>query len=82
MIKEIAFFSPKDIESITGLSREELWDKGFVLDDMDFGFILDEDPLDSAPFYVHWLLSSAENYCVGYEHVELDGRHYYTIHHS
>lgn len=82
MIKKVAFFSPKDIEPVTGLSREELRDAGFVLDDMDFGFILDEPPGDDPPFYIHWLLSNAENYCAGYEHVEFNGLHYYTVHHS
>lgn len=82
MVKEITFFSPKDIESVTGLSYEELRSEGFVLDDMDFGFILDEPPEASLPFYIHWILSKAENYCVGYEHVEFNGLHYYTVHHS
>lgn len=82
MIKEITFFSPKDIEAVTGLSRENLRDAGFVLDDMDFGFILDESPEDAHPFYVYWLLTNAESYCVGCEHVELNGLHYYTVHHS
>lgn len=82
MVKEITFFLPKDIEPVTGLSREDLRDAGFVLDDMDFGFILDEPHGDDPTFYIHWLLSNAENYCAGYEHVELDGLHYYTVHHS
>ena len=82
MVKEITFFLPKDIEPVTGLSREDLRDAGFVLDDIDFGFILNEPPGDDPPFYIHWLLSNAENYCAGYEHVELGGLHYYTVHHS
>ena len=49
MVKEITFFLPKDIEPVTGLSREDLRDAGFVLDDMDFGFILNEPPGDDPP---------------------------------
>ena len=39
----IFFEDAKDLESLTGLSYDELWDKGFDLDDMDWGFVSDEN---------------------------------------
>ena len=39
MIEELTFFeSVEDLGKLTGLSREELWENGFDLDDMDWGF--------------------------------------------
>ena len=29
-----------------------------------------------------WLVRRMEDYCVGYHHVEYNGKHYYTVHHS
>ena len=82
MIKDITFFSPRDIESVTGLSRDELRNKGFNLDDMDFGFVFDDDAFGSIPFYIRWLIFEAESCCCGYNYVEYDGRHWYTVHHA
>ena len=30
----------------------------------------------------HWLMNQMNNYCVGANYVFLDGKHYYTVHHS
>ena len=30
----------------------------------------------------YWLISKMENYCVGYEHIEYNGKHYYMVYHS
>ena len=35
-------------------------------------------PTDDA----HWLIEQMENYCVGYRHIEYDGKHYYLVYHA
>ena len=37
-----------------------------------------EEPVDGA----YWLVRQMDNYCVGYEHVEFNSRHYYMVHHA
>lgn len=40
MIKDITFFhTVEELEAITGLTRGELWDNGFNLDDIDWGIV-------------------------------------------
>lgn len=40
MIKNITFFDSVDeLENITGLTHDELWENGFNLDDMEWGFV-------------------------------------------
>ena len=90
-IKMIA--NTADLEKETGLDRNGLWDAGFNLDDWDACFVsdvclckteIDEDgdrwvdPIDDA----YWLVRQMENYCVGFEEVELNGKWYYTVHHA
>ena len=44
MIKDITFFeTTKELEKLTRLSHTELWENGFNLDDMDWGFVLNEN---------------------------------------
>ena len=109
MINLIMTGSEKDLEELTGLDRDRLWDVGFNLDDWDVCFVSNE-PLHSRievehhenrvfdeqydeevceldyddPRYddIHWLYWRMDNYCVGFNHVEYGGRHYYTVHHS
>lgn len=108
MINLIMTGNEKDLEELTGLDRNGLWDAGFNLDDWDVCFVLDE-PLHSRanvyhhenrygeaweeksyeldfddPKYddAHWLYWRMDNYCVGFNHVEYNGKHYYTVHHS
>lgn len=95
MINLQMFTTEADLMKLTGLSRDELWENDFDLDDWDVGFVSDvpltttyhddddgdyeyEDPVDDA----YWLVRQMENYCVGYEHVEFKGRHYYMVHHA
>ena len=91
MRNTITFFDTNhDLHKLTGLPRDDydkaLWDAGFDLDDWDWGFVSDtpwsEDwDLDN-PYYRHWLMSKMADYCVGYDHTEYNGRHYYILHHS
>ena len=109
MINLIMMGSEKDLEKLTGLDHNGLWDAGFNLDDWDVCFVSDvplhsrvetvhhenriwEEQYDEEvyelncddPNYddVHWLYWQMESYCVGFNHVEHGGKHYYTVHHS
>lgn len=45
MVSSITFFhTEEDLEHMTGLSRSDLWNHGFNLDDMDWG-IMSPEPL-------------------------------------
>lgn len=88
MIKEIRFFEDRyDLRELTGLPDdnhdEALWKAGFNLDDLDFGIVADAElSWNNTPYYEFWLLMKMENHCVGYEHVEYGGKHYYLVYHS
>ena len=98
MKTNIVFFEDaKDLESLTGLSHDELWNNGFDLDDMDWGFVSDENYITETedefgdismeikydiPQFAHQILFMMERYCVGFHHVESNNKHYYTLHHS
>ena len=53
MIRNLTFFeTTKEIEELTGLSHDQLWEHGFNLDDMDWGFAIDgEDWFIKEPYY-------------------------------
>ena len=98
MIKDVTFFeTTKELEKLTGLSHTELWDNGFNLDDMDWGFVLNENYMikdydeyndiyyrvnNKVPDYIQQILSWMQNYCIGYCYTEHNGKHYYTLHHA
>lgn len=84
------FTKADDLEELTGLTHEELWDHGFNLDDMDAGFVSDTrlhmdvdefDRLYNNDNY-SWLLGAMDSYCVGPTYTEYNGKHYYTVHHA
>lgn len=91
-MKTVTFFDTREeLRELTGLPADDydaaLWDAGFNLDDWDFGFVCDEEWSERwfssrAHFYEYWLLSRMESYCVGYQHTEYNGRHYYMVYHS
>lgn len=88
MVKTITFFNnTDDLLKLTGLkTRGDLWSANFNLDDWDFGFMSDTEwnvDWDSDhPYYEYWLLTRMECHCVGYEHTEYNGKHYYIAYHS
>lgn len=91
MITDFVFCEDvKDLETLTGLTEEELWKNGFNLDDMDFAVVTSVDFGDThddvwngdLPFYGHWLFDRMDSYCVGYYHTKYKDKHYYTVHHS
>lgn len=73
----------EDLRKITGLPSDNhdkaLWDAGFNLDDWDVCFVSDI-PLTEENAW--WLVIKMECHCVGYEHVEYGGKHYYMVYHS
>ena len=87
----------EDLCKITGLPSdnhdEALWNAGFNLDDWDVCFVSDVlltrhvtdgdgDEWKKIINDAWWLVSRMENWCVGYEHVEYNGKHYYMVYHS
>lgn len=89
-MKTITFFETrKELAELTGLSMENhcsaMWDAGFNLDDWDWGFVSDvkwNEWGKHTSAYEWWLLMKMGDYCVGYEHTEYNGRHYYLLYHS
>ena len=83
MIELKMLTSREDLREITGLPSdnhdEALWEAGFNLDDWDVCFVSDV-PLEDDNAW--WLLLKMECHCVGYEHVEHDGKHFYIVFHS
>lgn len=41
MLKLVVFETEEELSELTGLTEQELWDKGFNLDDWDIGFQLE-----------------------------------------
>lgn len=87
MTTVIFFERVEELQKLTGLTHAELWNAGFNLDDMDFGIVCDHEFTggwweSTSPYYEVWLLDRMDSHCVGYEHVEYKGKHYYTVHHS
>ena len=89
MRNTVTFFDTReDLRELTGLPSDDydkaLWNAGFDLDDWDWGFVSDTLwPEDwDGPYYQCWLMSRMVEYCVGYDHTEYNGRHYYLLHHA
>lgn len=84
------FESEADLQELTGLNHDELWDAGFDLDDWDFGFVTDkklgEDvynflDFDCGYFYLIKALSK-ESFSFSTKYTEYNGKHYYMSYHS
>ena len=98
MDKFTFFDTEKDLRELTGIDTHEgLRDAGFDLDDWDWGFVSDnpytvvcEDDFGyeydglrfDIPQYAQNILDMMENYCVGFQHTEYNGKHYYLLYHS
>ena len=89
-MKTVTFFdTDEELLELTGIPEiESLGDAGFNLDDWDFGFVSDQewsgywDGGGDSHYYEEWLLNHMECHCVGYEHTEYNGKHYYMAYHS
>jgi len=98
MITNLKFFDDvDDLGTLTGLNHNQLWDAGFNLDDMDWGFVSDKEYTFNKtdeygyeyseikyniPQFAEQILRMMENYCMGFYHVEYGEKHYYTLHHA
>ena len=93
MITLQMFDTREDLCKLTGLSEDELYDKGFDTDDWDVGFCCDnaltyteydpdcgewEEPFVDS----EWLIREMESYCIGYDCIKYGGKYYYMVHHS
>jgi hypothetical protein len=92
-MKTVTFFETREeLRELTGLPAdnydEALWYAGFNLDDWDFGFVSNTPWVEDGwwnnddTYYEYWLLTRMKSHCVGYEHVEYGGKHYYIAYHS
>ena len=49
-MQAITFFDKEaDLQQLTGLTHEQLWEQGFDLDDWDWGFAAEEDYVKEYP---------------------------------
>ena len=82
-MKTVTFFSKEsELSELTGLNHEQLWNAGFDLDDWDFGFVSDTEFNLEDTSFEFFMISNMESYCVGYRHVEYNGKHYYMAYHA
>lgn len=89
-MKMITWFETlDDLKELTGLTRDELWDAGFNLDDWDFGICCDEALDINAYDYnefkcgYYYLIKYLSNFGMNDpEHTEYNGKHYYMCYHS
>lgn len=70
------FDTENDLQTLTGLSHQELWNAGFDLDDWDVGFQTNE------PMSEGWLLNRLISYCSGYKQVKYNDKYYYLAYRS
>lgn len=85
MMKTAIFFSnEEELQKLTGLSHQALWDNGFDLDDWDWGFVSDTywSPHYGSPLYEYWILNHMHNYCTGYKCVNYNNKFFYMLYHS
>ena len=60
----VTFFNTEEeLQQLTGLNHQALWDNGFDLDDWDWGFVSDTywSPHDYKNNYIHWILNHMHN---------------------
>lgn len=97
MISVTFFETEEELQELTGLSHEKLWDNGFNLDDWDWGFVSDcewdksyideygylqaEPDYDKA-CYQYQIMNTMNSYCVGYRKTVFCGKYYYLQYHS
>ena len=75
----IAFETEEELQKLTGLNRNELWQNGFNLDDWDIGFQTNKE-LGTGNLW--WLEAMMDSYCCGYQVVNYKNKYYYMVYHS
>lgn len=81
----VTFFNTEEeLQQLTGLNHQGLWNNCFDLDDWDWGFVSDTywDPYDYKNNYMYWILNHMHNYCTGYKVTYYDNKYYYILYHS
>lgn len=79
MERLVAFETEEELQKLTGLNREELWENGFNLDDWDIGF---QTSKKLGRNNLRWLEYTMNGYCCGYEVVKYKNKYYYMVYHS
>jgi len=86
----VTFFdNERQLQALTGLDHNGLWDAGFDLDDWDYGFVTVEEWPDpdgtwsaNVPEYQWHLPMLISANCCDFTHTEWQGRHYYMRYHA
>lgn len=87
MVQLTWFESEKDLQALTGLDHDGLWDAGFDLDDWDFGvmtdrkldmYVEDSGDIDCGYYYLIKALNGACDMC----EYEYNRKYYYMRYHS
>ena len=93
-LQAIIFDDEKDLQELTGLNHDQLWDSGFDLDDWDFGIVTDKslttqyaDEFGDWASYVNYDsipggLALMFDACFCIRHVKYNGKHYTMAYHS
>lgn len=95
-IQAIIFDDEKDLQELTGLNHDQLWDAGFDLDDWDFGIAIEESlTTQYAEASGNGALANCWSYyefpeviqwmldsCYCVRHVEYNGNRYMMSYHS
>ena len=83
------FHTEKQLQALTGLTHDGLWEAGFDLDDWDYGFVTVEEWPDpdgawgaNVPEYQWHLPMLISANCCELAHMEWQGRHYYMRYHA
>lgn len=77
MTNLIMYNTLEELEKLTGLNRDELWNNGFDLDDWTVGFQSDKVIPEES-----WLIWEMCCYACGYKQVPYKGKYYYMVYHS
>lgn len=99
MVQNITFFENEaELNELTKLNHDELWDQGFDLDDWDWGFVTNENytyeviteygdielqvDYDKTPSYIYSILNYMDNCCCGFRCVKYKDKFYYMLYHA
>lgn len=85
-MKLTMFNTEEELQELTGLTHDELWDAGFDLDDWDIGFQTEEHMPnayeDDGTALTWWLTQSMDDYCCGYGETKHKDKYYYLVYHA
>ena len=84
-MKTVTFFNTEEeLQQLTGLNHQGLWDNNFDLDDWDWGFVSDTywNPYDYQNNYMYWILHHMHTYYTGYKATYYNNKYYYIYYHS